>query len=48
MIRIVDQVMMEAIQVPRVSKYQLPGGTEVIQEFDMYPLQEPTPSCPYV
>ena len=48
MIRIVDRVMMDVIQVPRVRKYQLPGGTKVIEEYDMYPPQEPTPSNPYV
>jgi len=41
-------VTQHAIEVPRVRKYQLPGGTEIIQEFDMYPPQQPTPSNPYV
>lgn len=47
-IRVIDEVMKCVIPVPRVRKYQLSEGIETIQEFDMYPPQNPTPSAPYV
>ncbi|TFK29754.1 pentachlorophenol 4-monooxygenase [Coprinopsis marcescibilis] len=44
---IADEVMKASIDIPTVRKYKLPEGTEVLQEFAMSPILDPTPADPY-
>jgi hypothetical protein len=45
---IVDKVLESAILPPPVRMYELPGGVKVINEFEMAPITDPTPACPFV
>ncbi|GLB41779.1 putative FAD binding domain containing protein [Lyophyllum shimeji] len=42
-----DKVLELAIPPPRTRRYQLPKGIHPIDEFEMSPHTEPTPSCPF-
>lgn len=44
----VEPVVRRAINVPKVRKYKLPNGVEVLNEFAMSPLADPTPTHPYL
>ncbi|KAF5362575.1 hypothetical protein D9756_002493 [Leucocoprinus leucothites] len=47
-IGIIDKVLKRAIPVPRVRNYNTNLGPNPVREFDMHPVQEPTPSNPYL
>jgi 2-polyprenyl-6-methoxyphenol hydroxylase-like FAD-dependent oxidoreductase len=46
-IGIIDKVLQDAITVRRMRKYNA-DGTQPIEEYDLQPTQDPTPSNPYV
>ena len=45
---IIDPVMERSIKPPTVRVYKGPEGVEILKEFDMAPVLEPTPDKPYV
>ena len=45
---IIDPVMQRSINVPIVTMYKGPEGVEILKEFMMAPILEPTPAKPYV
>ena len=47
-IGVADEITKRAITTPVVKLYELPEGRKALQTFEMSPVLEPTPSCPYV
>jgi 2-polyprenyl-6-methoxyphenol hydroxylase-like FAD-dependent oxidoreductase len=45
---IVDTVLSESFPSPPARVYAVPGGTEVLKEWQMITQSDPTPDCPYV
>lgn len=45
---IIDPVMQRSIGYPTVIMYKGPEGVEILKEFVMAPVLEPTPAEPYV
>jgi hypothetical protein len=47
-IRIIDDVMKQAIPTPTARLYKMPDGVDVMHEFEMSPHLNPTPTNPFV
>ncbi|KAJ3514986.1 hypothetical protein NLJ89_g2043 [Agrocybe chaxingu] len=47
-LRIIEPVMKRAILTPTVRMYKMPEGREVLQEFEMSPHRNPTPTHPFL
>ena len=45
---IIDPVMQRSIKPPTARIYKGPEGVEILKEFAMVPVLEPTPAKPYV
>ena len=45
---IIDSVMQRSIEPPIARVYKGPEGVEILKEFMMIPVLEPTPAKPYV
>ena len=45
---VIDPVMRRSIKYPTVRMYKGPEGVEILKEFEMAPVLEPTPVKPYV
>jgi 2-polyprenyl-6-methoxyphenol hydroxylase-like FAD-dependent oxidoreductase len=45
---IVDTVLFESFPSPPARTYAVPGGTQVLKEWQMITQSDPTPDCPYV
>jgi hypothetical protein len=45
---IIDPVMERSIKPPTARVYKGPEGVEILKEFDVVPVSEPTPAKPYV
>ena len=45
---IIDHVMERSIKSPTARMYKGPEGVEILKEFEMAPVLEPTPDKPYV
>jgi hypothetical protein len=45
---IIDPVRDRSIKPPTVRMYKGPEGVEILKEFDLVPVLEPTPAKPYV
>lgn len=48
MLGMIEPVLKRAICVPLVRKYKLPEGVDVLNEFAMSPLADPTPTHPFL
>ncbi|KAH9478017.1 Flavin-dependent monooxygenase [Psilocybe cubensis] len=44
---VVDDVLKQVIKVPNFCVFKMPGGTEIINDFNMEEYVDPTPSIPY-
>ncbi|KAL1696622.1 FAD binding domain-containing protein [Schizophyllum commune] len=47
-IGVADEITKRAITTPVVKLYEMPEGRKALQTFEMSPVLEPTPSCPYM
>ena len=45
---IIDPVMQRSIKPPTARMYKAPEGVEILKEFEMVPIIEPTPDKPHV
>ena len=45
---IINPVMQRSIKPPTARMYKEPEGVEILKEFEMTPVLEPTPAKPYV
>lgn len=45
---IIDSVMQRSIKPPTARMYKGPEGVEILKEFEMVPVLDPTPDKPYV